>query len=256
MRRWIVTLIAVVIVVVLATGYIGLTFNNKPSPNSAEIARDAAISYLATNYPETQNFTSNISWSGGSKETASTGTETYVYTTNDWTITLNCSAVSNPLYTIDANYTKEDVTLEWMGVCQNGTVVEQGYVVYSLDFENLLPKQALLDTCSYLIDNHKDIMPYLQDLYSWTGGRMAPAEGFVGSETYRYSGVGWNATTMYPAGWTVTVQYPVVLNPIYNVNVTYASPHDNSGNIILDWQGTWQNGTVTETHYAIAPLQV
>lgn len=252
MRRWLLITVVIVVIAVLVTGYIGLTYNNRSTSN-AELARDSAINYLATNYPETQNFTSNLSWSGGRQETGSTGSETYVYTTNEWTVKLNCSAVPSPLYTVDANYTKGDVTLEWMGVCQNGTIVEQGYIVYSLSFETSPAKQALLDTFPYLLDNHNDTMQYLQDLFGWTGGRVAAPEGFVGSETYRYNGVGWNSTTMYPAGWTVSEQYPVVPNPIYNVNVTYTSPHDSSGHIIVDWQGTWQNGTVTETHYSCTP---
>jgi hypothetical protein len=48
----------------------------------------------------------------------------------------------------------------------------------------------------------------------------------------------------------VTIQYPVVLNPIYTVNATYSSPA-NVGNPIT-WQGTLQNGTVTETAYTFS----
>jgi hypothetical protein len=252
MRRWIITAVAAVIVVVLVTGYIGLTYNNKPAANPAEAARDATMNYLADTYWETQAFTANLSWSGGKQATDSAGIETYVYTTPQWTITLNGSKVSNPLYIIDANYTNTDVTLEWAGVCQNGTIVERGLITYEINFENPPAKEALWGCFPYLLDTHNETQPYQQNILGWTGGAVPNPEGFVGSQTYRYSAVGWNQTSMYSAGWTITVQYPIVPNPIYNVNITSVWPHDASGSIIIDWQGTWQDGTVTETSYTHA----
>jgi hypothetical protein len=102
--------------------------------------------------------------------------------------------------------------------------------------------QALYDAADYIQVTHPETAEFFK-ITSWSGGEVPAPEGFVGSQTYKYIGIGWN----------VTVQYPVVLDPIYNVNATYASPNDTTGRIIVDWQGTWHNVTVTETHYSYNP---
>jgi hypothetical protein len=244
--------IILALLIVLVCGYIGVTYNDssQPSDGDAKAARDSVIAYLAENYPDAQDWTSNLAWSGGRQNTSTADFEAYVYSTGEWTMQLNCTAASNPLFVVDANYTMGDVTLDWMGVCQNGTVVEQGYVVYSVDFLAIEPHRAAMDSFYYLIENHEEIQQYL-NVYGLTGGRVAPPEGFDGSETYRYVGVAWNETALYEVGWTITVQYPVVPDPVYSVNVTYVP--DGTEQAIIDWQGTWQDGAVTEAVYSCAP---
>jgi hypothetical protein len=251
-RRVFSLILVAALLIVLVCGYIGVTYNNssQPSDGDAQAARDSVITYLSDNYPDAQNWTSNLAWSGGKQSTGTADLETYVYSTGEWTMQLNCTATSNPLYVVDANYTKGDVTLDWMGVCQNGTVAEQGYVVYSADFMATEPHQAAWASLQYMIENHQAVVAYL-NAYSLAGGRVAPPEGFVGSETYRYAGVAWNETALYEVGWTVTVQYPVVPNPIYSVNITYVP--DGTVQAIIDWQGTWQTESVTETLYSCTP---
>jgi hypothetical protein len=105
----------------------------------------------------------------------------------------------------------------------------------------LSTQEQVRDTAMmYIQAYHNETTPYMQKV--WSGGRTTP-EGLVGAETYTYVNAG-------SAGWLVTIQYPVVLNPIYTVNATYSSPA-NVGNPIT-WQGTLQNGTVTETAYTFS----
>jgi hypothetical protein len=79
---------------------------------------------------------------------------------------------------------------------------------------------------------------------AWTGGRTTP-EGIVGGETYTYTSPEWN----------VTITYPVVPNPIYSITADYSATSANSNASIpyrVTWQGTWENGNVTETSYDFA----
>jgi hypothetical protein len=251
-RRVSIIIVSAVLIIVLIAGYIGVTYNgtNQSAADlNAQTARDSVISYIKESYPESANFTSNLSWTGGRQNASSSDTEFYVYNTGEWTMLLNCSSVSNPVYTVDANYTLGDVTLEWMGFCQDSTAIEQGLIVYSIDLEATSAQQARDALFGSFLESHGDAYQYL-DFAGWEGGRATP-EGLVGSETYSYSGVMYNATAIYPTGWTVTVQYPVVPNPIYSANITYTP--SSTGQRVIDWQGNWQNGTVTETSYSITP---
>jgi hypothetical protein len=73
---------------------------------------------------------------------------------------------------------------------------------------------------------------------NWTGGNTTPV-GIVGGGTYSYISDGWN----------VTMQFPVVPNTIYTITANYTTPTQT----IVAWQGTWQNGTITETSYKFTP---
>ncbi len=75
--------------------------------------------------------------------------------------------------------------------------------------------------------NHPETAPLFK-VTNWSGGLIPNQEGFEGSSIYQYTSVGWN----------LTIQYPVVPDPIYSVNATYADPNSHSGNVIVDWQGT------------------
>ena len=88
---------------------------------------------------------------------------------------------------------------------------------------------------SYIQANHTQAAQLMTNL-NWTGGRQDT--GLLGAETYIY-----NSTN-----WTVTIKYPVVQNPIYTINATYSS-----GNAAVAWQGTYRNGTITETSYTFTP---
>jgi hypothetical protein len=89
---------------------------------------------------------------------------------------------------------------------------------------------------SYIQTNHAETAQFLANI-NWSGGRQ-DSRGLVGAETYIY-----NSTN-----WAIIIKYPVVPNPIYTVNATYSS-----GSTTIQWDGTYSNGTVTETNYAFSP---
>lgn len=97
-------------------------------------------------------------------------------------------------------------------------------------------EQARDGAINYIQTNHADTAPLFASL-SWTGGRTTP-ESIVGAETYTYTS----------GSWTLTVQYPVIPNPVYTINATYTS-----GTTAVDWQGTYENSTITETSYTYTP---
>jgi hypothetical protein len=99
------------------------------------------------------------------------------------------------------------------------------------------------DVLNYIASNHNQTLQYMQ-VTNWTGERTTPAM-ILGSESYRFQ----------TNGWKVTMQHPVVPNPIYSINATYVSPFSQitPEQMIIEWQGTWQNGTVTETKYNFNP---
>jgi hypothetical protein len=104
-------------------------------------------------------------------------------------------------------------------------------------------EQARDDAMAYIKTNHAETAQFMNDL-TWTGGRTT-SEGIMGAETYTYTSPGWN----------VAITYPVVLNPIYTITADYSATSANSGASIpyrVTWQGTWDNGTVTETSYEFA----
>jgi hypothetical protein len=103
-------------------------------------------------------------------------------------------------------------------------------------------EQVREDFMVYIKTSHPETEEFMGNL-AWTGGRTT-TQG-VGSEKYTYTGIGWN----------VTIRYPVVPNPIYTVTVDYSATAASSGASIpyrVIWEGTWDNGTITETSYGFA----
>jgi len=76
---------------------------------------------------------------------------------------------------------------------------------------------------------------------AWIGGKVET--GLLGTEIYNYECEGWN----------VTISYPVIVNPTYDVTVNYSVP---AGVVSIPyaviWEGTWENGAVTEASFVFA----
>ena len=92
---------------------------------------------------------------------------------------------------------------------------------------------------AYLKIYHNETTPYMNDM-SWTGGRMDMGM-MVGSDKYNYQTNGWN----------VTMQNPVVPNPIYTITAEYTPANMHSA--MMTWEGTLQNGTITQSSYKYNP---
>ncbi len=97
---------------------------------------------------------------------------------------------------------------------------------------------------AYIKANHNETAQYMKS-FSWTGGNITPAD-LTGGQWYSYQSAGWN----------VTIQYPVALPPgsitTYSVTANYTS-QVTPGEVLVSWQGTLQNGIVTQTSYKYNP---
>ena len=96
------------------------------------------------------------------------------------------------------------------------------------------------DVMAFIEADHPETAQFMQS-FNWTGGSTTP-EGIVGAETYSYTSDGWN----------VTMQYPVVPNAVYSITANYTTPGPPAQATVA-WQGTWQNGTITEKSYNFTP---
>jgi len=208
-----------------------------PEPLTEEQIRDEAIVYMQTNHAELAELLTDISWEGGRVETGLLGSEIYNYTNANWTITVQYPVVPNPIYTITANYTAEDITLTWEGTYENGTIIETSYNPPNFIY---FTKEQIRDSVMNFIQiNHDETAPLMTNL-NWTAQNLTP-QGLIGYVTYRYDST----------NWVVTVGSPVTLNPIYKVNASYTD-----GDTMVTWEGTAQGPTVTETSYNSTGLVV
>lgn len=109
-----------------------------------------------------------------------------------------------------------------------------------VDGEVLVPEQVRDAVMEYIEANHPETAQLMGELV-WTGGKVET--GLLGAEIYNYESQGWN----------VTISYPVIVNPVYDVTVNYSVP---DGVISIPyaviWEGTWENGTVTEASFVFA----
>jgi hypothetical protein len=185
----------------------------------------------------------NLAWAGGRQETGLLGSEIFVYTSTGWKVQIQYPVIPNPTYNITADYTDGKISVSWKGTCQDGIFIEASYNYASLAIPLSPQEQVRDDVMAFIKTNHNETAQYMVNLV-WTGGRATP-EGLVGSETYIYQTNIWN----------VTMQYPVVPNATYTVSANCPIPgtHDGEFKNVIAWQGTWQNGTITETGYNFTP---
>ena len=126
-------------------------------------------------------------------------------------------------------------------------VIIGGYFVWSYYIGHPSAEQVRNMTMAYIKAHHNETAQYMQS-FSWTGG---PAYlGETGVASYSYQSTGWNITIF---GGVVTPSIFAHLLPIsYSVTATYTS-QVAPGEVIVSWQGTMQNGVITQTAYTFNP---
>jgi hypothetical protein len=236
-----VVLIAVIFIFV-SSGV--LAWSNRISANSdsalasVQQIRDETMLYIAANHTETAPLTTNLTWSGGKVDEGVLASETYRYTSGNWQLEISFPAVQSPLYSICANYTSDEVTVVWKGTYEEGILTEVSSDVV-VNNSGLTQPQIRDLAMNYIKTFHNQTTPYMQSL-TWTGGKATPP-GMLGSETYSYQSNGWN----------VTIQYPVVPDPVYNITIQYTAIAPST--VMINWQGTLQEGIIIETSYTYTP---
>ncbi|NLE03334.1 MAG: hypothetical protein GX638_00835 [Crenarchaeota archaeon] len=165
-----------------------------------------------------------------------------MYNTACWIFKIQNPVIQNPIYTITANLSMGNMTINWVGTYENETITETSYE--SNNIPALTVQEQIRDeVMQYIKTNHNETEVYMQDL-TWTGG-VVDQGMLVGSSMYNYQSLGWN----------VTMQYPVTFNPVYTITINYYSPTSQvtPPQYIISWNGTWQSGTITETSYDFTP---
>lgn len=121
-------------------------------------------------------------------------------------------------------------------------VVSWALISSSAAPELSVQEQVRDDAMAFIKTSHTETAQFMNNL-AWAGGRATP-DGILGAETYTYVSQGWN----------VTIQYPVIADPTYTITANYSAT--STGNVTIPyavlWQGSWENGTITETNYDFA----
>jgi hypothetical protein len=216
MRKILVIAAVVILIVAITGGYLGYTYfsnqngTNTPTVLSVEQIRDRAMLYLMANHTAATPLMSDLAWSQA-QETAIPGSETFLYCSGNWSVSVQYPVVLNPIYTVTANYSAPGCApIQWIGQFQNGAICEQ-----KNDFTGnaYMTQEQMRDVVmTYIKTYHNQTAPYMSGMM-WSGGRMDMGM-MVGSDKYNYVSSGWN----------MTMQNPVVPNPIYTVTVDYNSP--------------------------------
>jgi hypothetical protein len=140
-RKWLLTVIALVASLIVL-GTVGSWFyyeelgnpNPTPTPTASpetstqEQVRDAAVTYIKDNHADAAEKLTDLAWTGGRATSEGlVGSETYNYTSGDWTLTLQYPVVPDPIYTIKATYTSGTTSINWQGTSQSGSITETSY---------------------------------------------------------------------------------------------------------------------------------
>ena len=237
MRKFIMVVLIALIFVFVFSGILAWTYRGSLSPKAdleaIQQIRDETILYISANHTETSPLLNNLSWSGGNLNHGVLATETYLFISGNWEIKISYPVVTNPIYSVCANYTSQEARVIWKGDCQDGILKEVSSDI-TLNNSGLMTQPQIRDLAmNYIKIFHNETASYMSSL-NWAGGRVT-VNGLFGSETYTY----------LSTGWTVTLKYPVVPNPIYTITVQYVS----SGLSLINWQGTLQDGLIIETAY-------
>jgi hypothetical protein len=187
------------------------------------------MAYIETNHAQTAAFLPVTNWTGGRiTPEGLAGYETYRYVGDGWNVTIGNVVYYDITYHVNVTYTENGVVrVDLHGTVHNDVVNETSCTL------NLLSKQeqARNDVMTYIQTNHPVTVAILP-VNNWTGGKVTTS--LLGAETYNYTG----------SNWTVILNYPVIPNPTYTVTANYTWQDTT-----LAWEGTWQNGNITETQY-------
>lgn len=95
--------------------------------------RDAVMTYVADEHPETAPLMNTAGWTGGRVETDLLGSETYSYQGGGWDVTVENAVVLDPVYSVTVHYTQPTgevgipYNVVWEGLWQDGNITETSY---------------------------------------------------------------------------------------------------------------------------------
>ena len=126
----------VVVVIVGGVSWALISSNAPPELSVPEQVRGDAMAYIRANHPETAQFMTNLTWTGGRTTPEKIlGAETYTYVSQGWNVTISYPVIANPAYTITADYAvpaESGVSIPyrvmWQGTWENCAITETSYM--------------------------------------------------------------------------------------------------------------------------------
>lgn len=202
--------------------------NTLPDASTIEQIRETAMNYIQTNHPESASAMTSFSWTGGAQSTGTNGSETYIYTSSGWNITIQFPDEPDPTFSITANYNSG--TIYWVGSCLEGAIAEMSY---STNTSNLLSAQNQVRDAvmTYIRTKHPETSTLMTSL-QWVG--QIDDTGSIGTTSYDY----------FSGAWTVVLQISVASPSSFIATANYV------GDNYVSWQGTYQNATIKETSFS------
>lgn len=147
-NKTLIIVIAVVLIVIVA-GSVAWICNNPdfnpaptstPAPTAAtpqEQVRDAVILFINKYHNKTTEstfvnppLTTDLKWTGGRQETGLVGAETYIYTSDFWTVLIEYPVVPNPIYTVYVDFGRISPQVAWQGTVEDSNITEN-YFTYN-----------------------------------------------------------------------------------------------------------------------------
>lgn len=94
--------------------------------STQEQVRDAAMTFIKTKHPQTAQLMTSLEWAEQRDDAELLGEEKYVYTSENWTVTVSYPVTSDPTYTVTADYSG-DTYVSWQGTYLHGAIKETSY---------------------------------------------------------------------------------------------------------------------------------
>lgn len=96
-----------------------------------ERIRDVFIDYITGMHPETEQFTQNLTWTGGRTNTLDVAPPVYSYFSSGWNVTIRSAVSPDTIYTVEARYISPQFgvpySITWRGIYQAGAIIENEY---------------------------------------------------------------------------------------------------------------------------------
>jgi hypothetical protein len=139
-NKTLIIIIAIVLIVIVAGSVAWVcndfNFNPAPTPTSTptsatpqEQVRDAVMSFIKINHNTQPTFLmtdlmADLNWTGGRQETGLVGAETYMYTSDFWTVLIKYPVVPNPIYTVYVDFGRISPQVGWQGTVEDNNITE------------------------------------------------------------------------------------------------------------------------------------
>ena len=140
-NKTLIIVVAVVLIVIVAGSAVWVcnnpNFNPSPTPTPTptpatpqEQVRDDIISFINNNHNEialVNPLITDLNWTGGRQETGLVGAETYIYTSDFWTVLIEYPVVPNPIYTVYVDFGRISPQVAWQGTMEGGNITENNF---------------------------------------------------------------------------------------------------------------------------------